>query len=88
MVRCALSSSTVFRHCLSRTVSVISPPQYLQQLCDAGVPLGLIDVGGEHVPDGAPDERAVAHELPVDAVEHRLQVLPAGWGGEEERMVL
>lgn len=33
----------------------------------------------EHVPDRFPDVRPVVHELPVDAVENRLEVVPLAW---------
>ena len=49
--------------------------EYLEELGDAVVVLCLIDKAEEDGADGLADEGAVGHELPVDAVEDRLEVI-------------
>eukprot|EP00968_Pinguiococcus_pyrenoidosus_P014790 scaffold1350_cov249-Pinguiococcus_pyrenoidosus.AAC.16 len=50
--------------------------QDLQELADAVVPLRLVDEAVEHVGDCLANERPVAHELPVDAMQDGLQIVP------------
>lgn len=50
-------------------------PKYLQQLVNAAVPLDLKNEFVEDIVDGLADERAVYHELSVDAVEDGLEIL-------------
>ena len=60
-------------------------PQDLRELANAIVLLALVDNLEEDVLDRAPDEGPQGHELPVDPVEDRLQVVPlAGVFGVEE----
>ena len=49
--------------------------QDLEKLGDAVVPLRLVHEGVEDVVDGLADEGAVGHELAVDAVQDRLEVV-------------
>jgi hypothetical protein len=44
--------------------------------CVPVMPLGLVDESVEDVGDGLADEGPVAHELAVDAVQDRLEVVP------------
>ena len=54
--------------------------EYLQQLCDAVVPVRLVDESIEDVVDGASNERSQRHEVAVDAVQDGLEVVPLSRG--------
>lgn len=55
--------------------SINNTPKDLQQLANATVSLSLEDESVEDIVDGFADERAMDHELAVDAVEDGLKVL-------------
>ena len=54
-------------------------PKDLQQLGYPCMPLSLKNKAVEHIIDGLSDKGPVDHELPINPMEDRLQVVPLSW---------